>query len=226
MTFWKYSAEPLPCAHGAMAPWATERSGSGTSSSGSTSSSVPMPVQVGQAPNGLLNENDRGSISSIAIAWLLGQAIFSEKRRSRTASGSLSSTSTNSTSSTPAASRRAVSTESVSRRLAPVSSPLATSRSTTTSIVCLYCFSSFGGSDRETTSPSTRALENPLVCSSAKRSTNSPLRACTTGASTWNLVRSGSSSSWSTICWGLCLVIASPHTGQCGRPARANSSRR
>ena len=55
----------------------------------------------------------------------------------------------------------------------------------------------------ETTSPSTRAREKPLVCSSAKRSTNSPLRPWTTGASTWKRVRSSSSSSsWSTICCG------------------------
>ena len=39
-------------------------SGSGTTSSGSTSLRVPMPVHSGQAPNGELNENDRGSSSS------------------------------------------------------------------------------------------------------------------------------------------------------------------
>ncbi|GMA39469.1 hypothetical protein GCM10025883_15140 [Mobilicoccus caccae] len=48
-----------------------------------------------------------------------------------------------------------------------------------------------------------------------------PLRPLTSGASTWNRVRSGSSSSRSTICCGLCRVIGSPHVGQCGRPARA-----
>ena len=103
-----------------------------------------MPVHSGQAPNGLLNENERGSTSSIASGWSLGQAIFSENRRSR--SGSLASRSTNSTTSTPPASPSAVSTESVSRRLDAGSSPLATSRSTTTSMVCLSCFSSLGGS--------------------------------------------------------------------------------
>ena len=144
MTRWKYSAEPLVDAQGAIAPSPRVRSSSGTSSSGSTSSSVPRPVHLGQAPNGLLNEKERGSTSSIDSGWSLGQAIRSEKRRSR--SGSLGSLSTNSTTSTPPASPSAVSTESVRRRLAPVSSPLATSRSTTTSIVCLICFSSLGGS--------------------------------------------------------------------------------
>ena len=49
-----------------------------------------MPVHSGHAPNGLLNENERGSTSSICSGWSLGQAIRSEKRRSR--SGSPSST--------------------------------------------------------------------------------------------------------------------------------------
>ena len=191
-----------------------------------------MPVQWGQAPKGLLNENERGSTSSIWSGWSLGQAIFSEKRRSRgrPASGPSSAppsgTSTNSTTSTPPASPSAVSTESVSRRFAPESSPLATRRSTTTSMLCLTCFSSLGGSVSDTTSPSTRAREKPLLDSSANRSTYSPLRARTTGASTWKRVRSGSSSSRSTICWGLWRVIGSPQTGQCGRPALANSRRR
>ena len=54
-----------------------------------------MPVHLGQAPNGELNEKDRGWISSMPSGWLLGHAIFSEKRRSR--SWSLASRSTKST---------------------------------------------------------------------------------------------------------------------------------
>src|SRR6476469_7614389 len=157
MTRWKYSAEPEPCAHGAMAPSASDRSSSGTTSSGSTSSSVPMPVHSGHAPNGELKEKDRGWISSMPRGWLLGHAIFSEKRRSR--SLSLASRSTKSMMTTPPARPRAVSTESVRRRLEPLSSPLATRRSTTTSMVCFFCFSRAGGSVSETTSPSTRARE-------------------------------------------------------------------
>ena len=103
-----------------------------------------MPVHSGQAPNGELNENDRGSSSSIDSGWSLGQASFSENRRSR--SGSSSVGSTKSRTSRPPARPSAVSTESVSRRLATVVGALAASRSTTTSMVCLSFFSSFGGS--------------------------------------------------------------------------------
>jgi hypothetical protein len=39
--------------------------GSGMSSAGSISSFVPRPVHVGHAPCGELNENERGSSSSI-----------------------------------------------------------------------------------------------------------------------------------------------------------------
>jgi len=96
----------------------------------------------------------------------------------------------------------------------------------TTSMLCFFCFSRVGGSLSATVSPSTRAREYPLVCSSAKRSTNSPLRPATIGAKTWKRVRSGSVRRRSTICCGLCRVISSPQTGQCGVPARAKSSRR
>ena len=61
-----------------MAPSARLASGSGTTSSGSTSLRVPMPVHSGQAPNGELNENERGSSSSTASRWSLGQASRSE----------------------------------------------------------------------------------------------------------------------------------------------------
>ncbi len=54
----------------------------------------------------------------------------------------------------PPLSRRAVSTESVSRRLAL---SLTVRRSTTTSTVCFSCFFSLGGSASWTVSPSTRA---------------------------------------------------------------------
>jgi hypothetical protein len=47
------------------------------------------------------------------------------------------------------------------------------------------------------------ARAKPLVCSSANRSTNSPLRALTTGASTWKRVPSGSSSSGRRSAGGL-----------------------
>ena len=49
--------------HGAMAPLRKVASLSGMTRSGSMCSSTPRPSQAGQAPNGLLNENRRGSIS-------------------------------------------------------------------------------------------------------------------------------------------------------------------
>ena len=70
-----------------MAPSPRVALGSGITSSGSTSMRVPRPWHSGQAPNGELNENDRGSRSSVSIGCSLGQAIFSENRSSR--SGSL-----------------------------------------------------------------------------------------------------------------------------------------
>ena len=120
-------------------------SGSGTTSSGSTSLRVPSPVQTGQAPNGELNENERGSSSSMASGWSFGQANRSEKRRSRC--GSSSGRSTKSRTTTPPARPRAtVSTESVMRCLLD---GLADSRSTTASMVCFSCFLSLGGSVSE-----------------------------------------------------------------------------
>ena len=39
---------------------------------------VPRPWHAGQAPNGELNENERGSRSSVSMSWSLGQDIRSE----------------------------------------------------------------------------------------------------------------------------------------------------
>ena len=74
--------------------------------------------------------------------------------------------------------------------------------------------------------PSTRAREYPLICISRSSSPYSPLRPRTTGASTWNLVPSSSSSTRSTICCGVCRAIGLPQIGQCGLPILAYSSRR
>ena len=51
---------------------------SGTTSASSKKSSTPSPSQDGQAPNGALNENRRGSISGM-VKPLTGQEKFSEK---------------------------------------------------------------------------------------------------------------------------------------------------
>ena len=87
--------------------------------------------------------------------------------------GVLGGRSTRSKTTSPEARLRAVSTESVSRRLEDA---LAASRSTTTSMVCFFCFSSLGGSASWIVSPSTRARLKPWDCRLRNSSTYSPLR--------------------------------------------------
>ena len=99
---------------------------------------VPRPVHSGHAPNGELNENDRGSSSS-KDSPSLRQTRCSLNSRSR--SGSSAGASTNSRFTMPPASPSAVSTESVSRRRAE---GFTARRSTTTSMVCFCCFLSVG----------------------------------------------------------------------------------
>ena len=115
---------------------------------------LPSPSQVGQAPNGLLKENSRGSISGM-VKPDTGQANFSENRmRSCVSFADLltesspvwlasSGLSANSATARPSASFSAVSMESA-RRVAR--SPRTTMRSTTTSMSCLYFLSSAGTS--------------------------------------------------------------------------------
>src|SRR5689334_7413758 len=74
----QYSVVAVPRDQGAIAPSPNDSSGLGTMSSSSTSSLVPMPLQAEHAPKGLLNENERGSISSMARGCSLGHARFSE----------------------------------------------------------------------------------------------------------------------------------------------------
>src|SRR5262245_52846501 len=64
--------------HGAMAPSARLKFLSGITSSGSKYSFSPSPSHAGHAPYGLLNENKRGSISSI-VKPLTGHANLEEK---------------------------------------------------------------------------------------------------------------------------------------------------
>ena len=61
-----------------MAPLRSVRSLSGMTRSASICCSTPSPPHFGQAPNGLLNENSRGSISGM-VKPETGQANFSEK---------------------------------------------------------------------------------------------------------------------------------------------------
>src|SRR6201994_67117 len=129
-----------PPLHGAIAPCSSDLVSSGTISSGSTSSLVPSPVQSGQAPQGELNENERGSSSSNDRSSYR-QARCSEYIRSRC--GSSSGRSTKSRTTTPPDRFSAVSTESVSLRRAD---SFTSSRSTTTSMLCFSYFFSAGSS--------------------------------------------------------------------------------
>ena len=61
-----------------MAPSLKDSVTSETMRLGSIFCSVPSPSQTGQAPNGLLNENSRGSISGM-VKPEIGSANFSEK---------------------------------------------------------------------------------------------------------------------------------------------------
>ena len=61
-----------------MAPLRKDASRSGITRSASMCCSTPSPPHSGQAPNGLLNENSRGSISGM-VKPDTGQANFSEK---------------------------------------------------------------------------------------------------------------------------------------------------
>ena len=84
--------------------------------------STPRPPQFGQAPNGLLNENSRGSISGI-VKPDTGQANFSEKmmrsafslRPALALARGRAAPSANSTTARPSASLSACSSESASR---------------------------------------------------------------------------------------------------------------
>ena len=178
----KYS-DDCPPDHGAIAPSLIEIESSGMMRSSSTSSFVPIPEHSGQAPKGELNENERGSSSSKERlqSWQARCSLY-------VCSFSPDLASTKSSKTNPFPNLSAVSIESVSRDLL---SAFAVRRSMTTSIVCFSCFLSFGGSVSVMISPSTRAREYPCVTSSAKRSTNSPLRSRITGANTWNFVVAG-----------------------------------
>ncbi len=125
----RYQYSSVLLAHGAIAPSLIVRSTSGTTSSASTSSLTPSPSQVWQAPYGELNEKFRGASSSNdnpqkvhASAWEKFW-ISSPPSCVCTAIAAI-----------PSASSSAVSRESATRRRM---SGFATSRSTTTSIVCL-----------------------------------------------------------------------------------------
>ena len=94
-----------------MAPSRSGSFWSGTTSSGSKYSFMPSPSQAGQAPYGLLNENSRGSISSM-VKPETGQANLAENDGALAAVGVLGDDE-------PSASDSAVSRQSA-RRFAEV----------------------------------------------------------------------------------------------------------
>ena len=134
-------------------------------------SSLPRPSQAEQAPCGLLNENNRGSISA-KVNPETGQANFAENKiRSPVVASSATAS--------PSARPRACSMESASR----VSNPSrTTTRSTTTSMSCLNFLSRSGASSIRTISPLILARWKPRRIYSARSFLNSPFRLRTTGA--------------------------------------------
>ena len=143
--------------------------------------STPRPSQTGQAPNGLLNENSRGSIS-VMVKPETGQANFSENSsRSRLALRRRLVVG-------PFGHRDAVGQpqrrlQAVGQRAAPAR-PWSPARSTTTSMSCLNFLSSAGASSIgiELAVDLQRA-GSPGFCQSAISLRYSPLRPRTTGAS-------------------------------------------
>ena len=75
---------------------------------------------------------------------------------------------------------------------AAVGLALIVTRSTTSSIVCFFCFSSASTSSSRTIMPSMRTRTKPALRSSSNSSRNSPLRFSTFGASSVTCVLSGS----------------------------------
>ena len=122
----------------------------------------PIPKQAGQAPNGLLKENIRGSIFGKEI-WQSGHA----KCWLYICSGPSTSWITT----MPSAHFDAVSIESAKRDSIP---SLTTRRSTTISMECFLFFSNIISSSNVRTTPSTRARTKPSFRSCSKTDLCSP----------------------------------------------------
>ena len=201
-----------------MAPSSIDFEASGTTSSGSTSMRVPRPWHSGQAPNGALNENERGSSSSTASGWSLGQASFSENRRVRC--GSSSGRSTKSAMTRPSARLSAVSTDSVSRCFIDALTCEPVDDDVDRVLLLLRQLGRLVGEvvrlavDERAAEALRLQLAEQLavlaLASADDRREHLEARASV-----------GSARMRSTICCGVCRAIGSPHSGQCGRPARA-----
>lgn len=145
---------------------------SGTTRSGSKNMVTPSPSQAGQAPNGLLNEKSRGSISGM-VKPETGQANLAEKV-------SRSPVSAFSAKAMPSARPSAVSIESATRLPSPSRT---TRRSITTSMSCFTFLFRAGTASISCSVPSTFTRWKPRFCRSCNSLRYSPLRPRTTGAS-------------------------------------------
>src|SRR5699024_120293 len=145
---------------------------SGITASKSTSNFVPSPSHVGQAPKGLLNENRRGSSSSIEKPHS-GQAWFSLM--------TISSSPITSIITRPFPKGKTVTIESDKRLSTP---SLTTILSTITSIEWVLFLSKLISSVTSYISPLTRTRTKPSFCNCSNTCTCSPLRPETTGANT------------------------------------------
>ncbi len=162
-----------------MAPATSERAGSFTINSGSNSKRSPSPSQCGQAPRGLLKENDRG-IGSGTLISQCGQASFFENKWS---ASPITLTMT-----APPPSWAAFSTAWRRRFSIP---GLNITRSTTTSMSWRCWRTSLGALWISTTRPSIRTRTKPLRARRSSSALNSPLRLRTIGPRICNREPSG-----------------------------------
>ncbi len=137
---------------------------------------------AGQAPKGELNENERGSRSSVSMAWSFGAGHLLAERAARGPGRSASRSTKSSTHALPA-SRSAVSTESVRRRFEdsftaePVDDDL--------DRVLLLLVELRRLVERCASRRRPGPARTPASAGCRNRSTYSPLRPRITGASTW-----------------------------------------
>ena len=165
---------------------------------------MPKPSQVGQAPNGLLNENKRGSNSPTARSHS-GHECFAEKVRSACSPFIQDKIEISPPKRSAVSKLSAIRLPKSSRTL---------KRSTTTSMVCFFFLSSSGIGSMSMTSPSTRARTKPWLCSCSNKLVYSPLRSRTTGASNMSAVPSSSAFTASTISEIVCATIGKSCSGQ------------
>ncbi len=195
-----------------MPPSAMDLFLSGMMVSISISSNTPKPVQVSQAPNGLLKENILGDSSSIDTLCS-GQAYFCEN--------SITSPPITSTITKPSVEFIAVSKLSAKRDSMP---SLMTSLSTTISMLCFLFLSSFISSERSYIEPSQRTRTYPERLAFSNSFRCSPFLPRTIGASICILVPFSKAITVSVISSTVCMEISLPHMGQCGTPVRAYSN--